>query len=226
MKPWAQTLKVWLDLFLETSCPLCQRSTPTLFCQDCQRQLQRCRLSNPQQLWQPPLPVFAWGSYGGSLKRSIALLKYSQQPQIAQPLGHWLAEAWLQAPCSSTPLPLTVVAVPMHAAKQQQRGYNQAELLAESFCERTHLPLQRQALERVKATTAQFGLSAADRTQNLADAFRPGPGLAKIPGRRAILLLDDIYTTGATARAAMQALVQARRQVYGCAVIAQPQSER
>jgi ComF family protein len=163
--------------------------------------------------------VFAWGSYGGAVKRSLAMLKYDRQPQIAQPLGQWLGKAWLNSHLAGD-TKLTVVPIPLHANKQRQRGYNQAELLAESFCQVTRLPLQRKGLERVRETEAQFTLGAAQREQNLKSAFAVGKQLQKSRSGLAVLLLDDIYTTGATARAAAEVLRQQGIRVYGLVAIA------
>ncbi len=212
------SFKSLLRLWLEASCPLCQRSTPQSFCKDCLRQLQDCQLTDVQQFWKPPLPLFVWGDYGGSLKRAIATLKYQNQPQLAQPLGQWLGHQWLRSPqAKHRPV---VVPIPMHRDKQKKRGFNQAELLAQAFCQSTELPLARRGLTRVRETEAQFGLSASDRERNLASAFQvENTSLRQFKGR-SVLLLDDIYTTGATARAAVQALRQQGVQVIGIAAIA------
>lgn len=212
----------WLDLVLEGKCPLCDRSTGRTLCQDCQRQVKQCQLANCEQFWQAPLPVFAWGAYGGALKRSLTTLKYNNHPELARPLGHGLAQAWLSSSVSTRvhqSRSLVVVPIPMHSAKQRERGFNQAELIARSFCERTGLPLQSQGLVRVRTTEAQFGLSPEARTQNLSGAFQVSAGLKRQPAGT-ILLIDDIYTTGATAQAAVQALQQCQISVYGVGAVA------
>lgn len=201
---WNQALQAGLNLFLCSTCPLCGRTAAGELCQDCQRQIKSCQILKPGQSWQRELPVFSWGMYGGALKRAIAALKYDHQPQLARPLGQWLAQAWLSSKVSHSQL--TVVPIPLHPVKQQRRGYNQAALLARSFCDYTGLPLRCQGLERLRQTQAQFGLSISEREQNLAQAFRLGRGFSKHCPAQSVLLLDDIYTTGATARAAIKTL--------------------
>jgi ComF family protein len=176
----------------------------------------------PQLIWvgQGQLPVFAWGVYGGALKRAIAALKYENQPQLARPLGHWLAKSWLNSQLASKAL--IVVPIPLHPDRQKQRGYNQAALLAQSFCEITGLHLQQMGLERMQATKAQFGLSIREREKNLANAFGLGPGFRRHRPAKPVLLVDDIYTTGATARSAVETLHHYEIQVYGLATIATP----
>ena len=214
--------KSLLNLFLKSGCLCCQRPTTTELCQDCTRQLQSCQLSDRSNQWRGKLPVFAWGVYGGTLKRAIASLKYDNQPQVAQILGSWLAQAWLSSLVTNKAL--IVVPIPLHADKQRQRGYNQAALLAQSFCQVTGLRLQQQGLERQRETQAQFRLSASEREQNLARAFRLGAGFRLCP-TQPVLLLDDIYTTGATARSAAQVLQNAGISVFGMVAVAIAQKQ-
>ncbi len=226
MKLWENVTESLLKLFLTSPCPLCQRPSAACFCPDCQRKLQHCQLPIAEQWIPGQLPIIAWGAYNGSLKQVLAKLKYNDQPHLAQPLGYWLAQTWFNSPLAKKlktqkgPLSRPVVIpIPLHSSRQQQRGYNQAELLAQSFCQVTRLPLQRKGLERIRATEAQFGLSAAARQQNLNHAFRPGQGLLqKVPA--CAILLDDIYTTGVTARSAAQTLHQQKVEVYSIVAVA------
>ncbi len=211
-----QTLQNWLNLWFYNRCPLCDRPAKTELCSDCIRQIQTCQLSYPEQVGQGE-PLFAWGAYEGPLKRAIAALKYNHQPQIAYPLGQWLAQAW-----NSTPYPrnLSVVPIPLHSTREKQRGYNQAALVGRSFCDYTGLALKRSGLKRTYNTKAQFGLSAPEREQNLVRAFSLGEDFLRRRPAGPVLLLDDIYTTGATARIATQTLQSAGIQVYGLVAVA------
>lgn len=214
-----QTLKNGLlALFFKSNCPLCDRPTETPLCEFCKRQLQRCQIPN-SSLWQEPLPVFVWGNYSGTLKRAIAALKYENQPQLARPLGHWLGRAWQQSSAATRVKMLTVVPIPLHPTKRQERGFNQAELIAQSFCEVTGYKHQPLGLERIRATQAQFGLSVQARSQNLTAAFKVSKRLSG-QSSTPVLLVDDIYTTGATVRSAAQALQQQQIPVYGVVAIA------
>ncbi|PSB26999.1 ComF family protein [Stenomitos frigidus] len=222
MSGFSRQLGGLLDLLLQAQCPLCQRVATATFCQDCQRQVQRCQFPSPNWCQQEQLPIFAWGRYNGALRQTIAAFKYENKPHLARPLAHWLALAWFSATPTTS---LTVVPIPMHPTKQQQRGFNQADLLAEHFCEQTRLPLQKQGLSRSRETTAQFQLSAGDREQNLADAFSLGDAFRKRHPTNSVLLLDDIYTTGATARSAAQTLRRNGIRVQGLIVLARAERE-
>jgi ComF family protein len=210
--------KSLLDLFLKSPCPLCDRSAETEFCLYCQRQIQSCQLANPSQYWQKPLPVFAWGEYGGKLKAAIAAMKYENHPQLAKPLGQWLGRAWQNSPQKRKAGP-TVVPIPIHSHKRRERGFDQAELLAQSFCQVTGLPLEKRGLQRVRQTQALFSLSPEQRQQEVADAFDVGARFRRQPSGT-VLLLDDIYTTGATARAAVTALKRRGVRVSGVIALA------
>lgn len=168
--------------------------------------------------------MLAWGSYGGSLKQAIAALKYENQPQIARPLGQWLASCWLDhRPIPGAPI---VVPIPLHPEREQQRGYNQATLIAQSFCAVTGFPLRSQGLQRQRPTQAQHQLTPRQREQNLHRAFSLGPDFATQRPSRPVLLLDDIYTTGATARAARASLKAAGNQVCGLIAVARAGGDR
>jgi len=224
MLTWTKNLKGLLNLFLESNCPLCQRQTSQEFCQYCVKQLHSCHLAEPNSRWQESIPVFAWGMYSGSLKRAIAAMKYENHPQIARPLGQWLGEAWLNSPQRNRRL--IVVPIPLHSGKLKKRGYNQAALIAESFCQTTGLKLKQNGLARVRDTEAQFGLSALEREKNLAEAFALGKQFSHYRPNVPVLLIDDIYTTGATAKSAVQVLHQCGIAVEGLAALATAVKER
>ncbi|BAB74625.1 ComF family protein [Anabaena sp. FACHB-709] len=225
MPTWSRHFQGLLDLFLQSNCPLCQRPTSTELCPNCTRQLQKCHHKHPHALWKQPIPVFSWGLYGGTLKRAIALMKYDNQPQIARPLGQWLGETWLLHSLHQT-TQILVVPIPLHPSKQKQRGYNQAALIAQSFCQTTGLKLQLNGLARVRQTTAQFGLSVSERENNLAEAFAIGQDFRHSCPKSPVLLIDDIYTTGATVKSAVQILRQNEITVLGLATTASAVKDR
>jgi ComF family protein len=146
-------------------------------------------------------------------------LKYDHRPEISEPLGQWLAQGWL-AQSQSPHLRVIAVPIPLHGDREQQRGYNQAELIARSFCQITGIPLKAKGLLRTQATTAQHSLSRQARFQNLSSVFSLGPDLQNSTKQRQIILIDDIFTTGATLKAATDLLHKVKFQVAGLLSVA------
>lgn len=241
--PLTQSL---LSLVLDDQCLLCQRVAPVSFCRDCEQQIRGCQLSGQQvrdvladdlggehlkdQLGAQVgegLPLMAWGDYDGALRQAIALLKFHNTPQLAHPLGRWMGQAWLEQQSlmlkdtSKERLRPMVLAIPMHVDKKKERGYDQAELLAEAFCSVTRLPIARQGLVRQRLTRPQFELSGAERQTNVQGAFVLGEKLLHRPPKDGVVLVDDIYTSGATVRAAIATLQQHHIPVHGVIVLAQ-----
>lgn len=207
------------QLFLQQPCPLCDRSTPQPLCQTCWRQLESVAINQPAVPTEQALPVLAWGYYQGVLKHAIAALKYRQHRQLAFPLGRALGQCWQRVPIMSRQPPL-VIPIPMHRDKRQARGFDQAELLAAAFCQQANLPLIRQGLIRARATAPQFGLGVTERQHNLAGAFALGDVFLRRRPRAPALLLDDIYTTGTTVRAAAATLRRCGISVCGVVALA------
>jgi len=213
----------WLDWWILLPCPLCQRPAKAVFCRDCQQRLQAERL-DPWPVTTSPWPLWAWGIHRGALRRAIYSLKYQGQRRIGTVLGEWLGSRWLESRQLSSGSrraygsDYTVVPIPLHVERLRQRGYNQAALISQAFCERTGLRHLPDALVRVRATAAQYELNPLQRQQNLAGAF----ALQRVPATP-VLLVDDIYTTGSTVQAAQQVLVAAGIPVAGVIVVAKAQ---
>jgi ComF family protein len=171
----------------------------------------------------------AYGGYHGELRSLIHLLKYSGMEPIAARLAGLLADSVESFGNAFDKSPtVLVIPVPMHPGKKRQRGFNQAELLAAAAVRelrRRHpqwnLRLQPSLLQRVKVTVSQSGLTNHQRRQNLRGAFF-SPQPAQIAGRD-VLLLDDIYTTGTTARACSRVLQNAGARSVRVATVARAQ---
>jgi ComF family protein len=147
------------------------------------------------------------------MKAAIHALKYDRLHPASRPLGRMLAEAIAQL-APDAPAEMLVVPVPLHRAKYSERGFNQARSLAVhalDFLHKSHpqwrLTLASSTLMRHRATGSQAGLTPRQRRLNVRGAFSVSDPAAV--DSKHILLIDDILTTGATARAAAQALVRA-----------------
>jgi ComF family protein len=119
-----------------------------------------------------------------------------------------------------------VIPVPTSTARERERGYNQAALLARGFAARTGRVAREDVLRRVRATTTQTALHPGERRANVARAFA-AHGAAELHGEH-VILVDDVWTTGATALSCVEALVEAGTRAVSVATFARvvPELER
>lgn len=227
-----------LSVFLAQSCPVCDRNasssknrtTPTQFCIDCQRQIESA--CHPCEGWQTTvensLAIGELGGYHGTLKQAVLSLKYKNRPDVAHSLGIALAKRWKQQTQISS-ANLYVLPIPLHPNRLTQRGYNQAELIANAFSRASGLTTLAHGLLRTQDTLPQHQLGLGDRQKNLQSAFAVGRALHKLRRRTKaplrILLIDDIYTTGATAQSAAQTLRAANIRVTGMLTLARAMTD-
>jgi ComF family protein len=132
-------------------------------------------------------------------------LKYRDRVE----LGSWMASWMRRAGADVVDAADVIVPVPLHRGRLWWRRYNQSMLLAQGVGRSSGKPVSTALLHRVRATEQQVGLTADQRDRNVRGAFRvPDAAKAAVAGRR-VLLVDDVYTTGATVKAATRALLRA-----------------
>lgn len=156
-----------------------------------------CRVSTP--VFDQALSA---GLFEGPLREAVHRFKYRPCRSLGAPLAAWMAAQI--APVSSIDV---VIPVPLHRKRLRQRGFNQALLLASGFAGSYGLPLSYDNLVRIRFTAPQVELSGAERIRNVAGAFalaRPGDILD-----RRVLLVDDVFTTGATLNECSRVLTRA-----------------
>jgi ComF family protein len=135
----------------------------------------------------------------GPLRSAIHAFKYNGLRPLAGPLGEMLFAGHTRFAMAAD----IIVPVPLHRARQSQRGFNQSLLLAQELAGRVHLPVDGRHLVRLRDTRPQVGLGATARRTNVQGAFTwTGESLA---GQR-VLLVDDVCTTGATLESCADAL--------------------
>jgi ComF family protein len=139
--------------------------------------------------------------YDGRVLEAIHRLKYQRQLIYAKFLGQLLAASEAAALVAAADL---LVPVPLHSWRLRARGFNQAILLAQTFPD---ISLGREVLVRQRPTLPQVKLSPLERQTNVKGAFMvPDPAVIK---DKAVLLVDDVYTTGATVKECARALRRA-----------------
>ena len=145
----------------------------------------------------------AVGSYDAALRAAVLHLK--REPFISPRLIKLLHEWQQRSPLNTA---TRIIPVPLHAERERERGFNQAAIIARALARRAHLPLDEASLVRTKYTERhRAGMDTIARRSTVEDAFAVArPRLVK--GEH-ILLIDDVFTTGATASACATALLKA-----------------
>jgi ComF family protein len=166
----------------------------------------------------------AYAFYQDRMRGVIHALKYDHMHPAAGRMGRMLAQA-IASLAPEAPAEMLVVPIPLHRSRQAERGFNQARLLAahalkalRSSHPEWRLTLAPAALMRLRATESQVSLTPRERRNNVRSAFSVSDA-ALVRGRN-ILLVDDILTTGATARSAAQALRRAGAATVWVATLA------
>jgi ComF family protein len=192
------------SFFFPPHCPRCGAYVERRggWCPACLRQAAHfTRLALPAG--SPLMSAWAAGSYRGGLQNLIRGLKYhgkkSGLPYILTVLQR-----------VPEPFPVSValaVPVPLHPAKERQRGFNQTELIFRDWLALRDIPMRR-LLVRTRPTPPQYGLTRQARQENLRGAFALAAGAAAELHGRDVLLLDDIFPTGTTAAACARVLLR------------------
>ena len=142
--------------------------------------------------------------YNDAMRGSIYRFKYAGRKEYAAYYGREMAAFlgdWIRAVD-----PDALIPIPIHKKRMKKRGFNQAELIAAALSEHIHVPVEADLLHRVVDTKKQKELNASERENNLKKAFKTTRNDVELD---TVLLIDDIYTTGATMNAAATALKEA-----------------
>jgi ComF family protein len=183
--------------FIESPyCKLCGRVFPTsystiindLICEDCKT----------SKLYFSIIRSVSIFLYEGVIKTCISLFKYQKKLFLAELLASFLIDYLLK---NNKEFVIDyILAVPIHKKRYKERGFNQSEVLAKIVSKKFNIPYLANCLYKIKNTRPQVELSGEARKKNVKGTFVINPHiLPKISGMN-ILLIDDVYTTGATVR--------------------------
>lgn len=181
---------------------------PKAICIDCWHQslasnpvIELCPLKDRHSL-----KIASGRLYTGPIKRLIYKLKYDNDRLLAYDLALLMKQAWTLLTKDFVDEPVVLIPIPLYPDRLWERGYNQAEEIAKYLSTRIEVPVETRALKRIKKTQAQFGLSRIARLQNMSNAF---VAMSKFVSGRHVVLVDDVYTSGATLSEAADALLRA-----------------
>lgn len=174
--------------------------TPAMHCSRCAEPgifvSQMCAACRRGVSWHKAYAPF---EHEGAMARAIHRLKYEEQSHLSRPLGELLAA---KAEVVLASMPGVLVPIPLHENRFRERKYDQSALLGAVLSRRLHRDVRLDWLVRTKDTPRQVGLSEVARERNVANAFSSPAAVAG----QDVVLVDDVLTTGATARAACAAL--------------------
>ncbi|MDQ2937014.1 MAG: ComF family protein [Acidobacteriota bacterium] len=205
---WGQT-----HLFTgqETLCWKCGLPSQATVAKDKQEQV-RCRRCDGDSF----SAARACGLYAGALRASVLSLKL--EPNICRKIRDLLVETQQQDPLSKA---TRIIPVPLHPEREKARGFNQAAVIGQALSHATSIPLDEVSLIRTQHTNRhRAGMDARQRRETVDDAFRVSyPEL--IAGER-VLLVDDVFTTGATVSSCARTLLLAGATEVFVLTIARP----
>jgi len=227
MSKGVHTLNIFLNLLFpqKPHCVICSRKLAmesSIICQECRDKIiplnePLCRkcgkplhiqrkdmlCNDCQEEYRAFVQARSYGHYEGILKQLIYEFKYHGKQEIAEVLGNLMFDVLKQLTWPSFDY---IIPLPLHAKRLRERGYNQAYLLAKVLARQSGVPIFRDLI-RVKPTEHQTLLDKTLRKENLKEAFKIVKS-SKIH-EKTVLLVDDVYTTGATSGECSKSLLGA-----------------
>ena len=147
--------------------------------------------------------VRAVGLYEGALRESVLLLK--RQPHLSAHVAELLVEVARREPLNTS---TKIIPVPLHADRMRSRGFNQASVVAQALGKSLRLPVDETSLRRISSSEKyRAGLDVRGRMETVSGAFQVAD--PRLVANENILLVDDVFTPGATVSACAEALIEA-----------------
>jgi ComF family protein len=158
----------------------------------------------------------ALGAYEGSLREAIHRWKYEGKTSFTPLFAEWMA-AGLKHYWKSDSFHF-LLPVPLHTQRLRERGFNQALLLVKELSRRIGIPYEKTILQKKRPTIPQVNLSGVEREKGVRGAFHV-IGEKEVEGK-SILLVDDVYTTGATVNECSKVLLRGGAERVGVLTLA------
>ncbi len=213
---WQGFLSDFIDLIFPRCCEACDASlvgNETIICSKCRIELPRIgkdTIFKHELIFffdqtRPPLDVnsFLLFTKRGKIQKLLHALKYRGTQEVGITLGKMYAEEMIEN--NSFPDVSLIISVPLHPKKKQSRGFNQSDLIAQGISMVTNIPWSGTDLIRTKFTETQTGKGKMERRENVKNVF----AVSKQFSAKKVLLVDDVFTTGATVEACVAVLYEA-----------------
>ncbi|MCD4705163.1 ComF family protein [bacterium] len=206
--------KKLLDILFPIECLGCGQND-ILLCSDC---LNSIKINQPDHFQNEIIDqVHVCTSFHNALLRKlIHFYKYNYMESLAEDLSKILINYYSQIDYKLNEV--TIIPVPLHSKKLLVRCFNQADLIAQNFCQHFGYQFKNDLIQRIKNTKQQAQLNKAERIQNLKNSFKILD--KKFVQNRDFIIIDDIYTTGSTVLEMAKILKKYGAQKIWCLVIA------
>jgi ComF family protein len=203
-----------LDLLFPELCLNCRRyldnpdEKENLLCRQCLGSI----IVNRQVFRNPGFFLGAATFYRiDAVRNLVHFLKYEDFPAISRPIGkiisQYLQQSAFRSLFSKSQKTMEIIPIPLHPLKLMRRGFNQSEDIAKILSARTDWPINNKILRRVKNTKPQAGLSKkTDRIKNLSESFDVERDMKNYVAGKTFIVIDDVYTSGATMSEAIKTL--------------------
>lgn len=196
-------------LFLQY-CIVCNRyldDNHQILCKKCIQDLPRVKnsaISDQDHISSPLTGLYSHWEFSDAFQTIIHEIKYQRKPKLASYLGKIAAAA---CPISEEKEVDCILPIPLHPVKFRERGFNQSLYIASGISEVFGIPVFSDYLKRIRYTRTQTKLSRLERRTNMKNAFKvPTNTIEAVAGKR-FLIVDDVYTTGATLQSAARTLL-------------------
>ena len=238
---WRRAMRPLMDLLFPPFCPLCQErmeEDDQTICAACRNGLAavgapRCPVCGARCAGRrrgngcefcPPRPIHfdsarAAVLYAGPGAEAVKALKFRARVELAAVMARKMAPVLAEELLSQRPVDW-IVPVPLHFTRRLRRGFNQSELIGRELGRLAGVPLLDGALRRIRRTRQQTFLEVKERRKNVEGAFAVADSQAVL-GRR-LLLVDDVFTTGATCNACARVLREAGAEAVEVFTFARP----
>lgn len=203
----------FLDLIFPPACGICGKIGEGYICEKCYKEIEKYLYNNGEV---EQINIFYLFHYKDIIRNKMISYKFNDKSYLHQMFYEILIKS--KKACEFTKNYDIIIPVPMYRRKKAKRGYNQSELIARKVAKNFHISINTKILLKTKNTPMQSSLGKEDRIKNVQSVYKV-ENQEKIKDKN-VLLVDDIYTTGATVKECKRMLQLAGAKKVGIMIIA------